>query len=204
MRFDLVAGERRLRAVQQLGLETVPCDVRDLSDGEVAALQLAENLMRKDLNPIEEAKGFRDVIRKNGFTLDRVAQMYGRNKSTISRSLKLLALPADIQEKVATGELPPRAARELARLDTEAEQQEALQQASEKTLTAEQTAKLVRGRIGSRTGPRSRTKTLSFATEHCKLAFANKDEGASYDHVEAALNEVLQEVQHRIKNQVKL
>ena len=203
-KFDLVAGERRLRAIQELGLEAVPCDVRDITDGGVAALQLAENLMRKDLNPIEEAKGFDDVIKKNSFTLSKVAKMYGRNKSTISRSLKLLELPAEIQEKVASGEVAPRAARELARLDSEAEQKETLQLASQKALTAEQTGGLVRGRKGSKTSPRSKAKTLTFDTDHGKLAITIKNDTATYEHVEAALQEALEEVQHRIKNRVTL
>jgi ParB family chromosome partitioning protein len=152
--FELVAGERRLRAVKHLGLEMVPCVVRQLKDGEVAALQLAENLMRKSLNPIEEANGFADVIKKNQFTLARVAKMFGRNKSTISRSLALLKLPADIQEQVASGALLPRAARELARLSSEKEQKHALQEAEDKSLTAQQTGGLVRRRIGTKRKPK--------------------------------------------------
>lgn len=199
--FELVAGERRLRAVKQLGLEMVPCVIRQVSDGEVATLQLAENLMRKALNPIEEAKGFDDVIKKNRLTLEQVAKMFGRNKSTVSRSLKLLELPLDIQRQVANGKVLPRAARELARLSTEKEQKQTLEQASKKELTAEQTGRLVRGRLGSKR--QAKKKSLTFDTEFGKLVITLA-KGATYDHVEAALKQATDEVSHRIKNGVIL
>lgn len=199
-KFDLVAGERRLRAAKQLRLETVPCDIRDLSDGEVASLQLAENLMRKDLNPIEEAKGFQDVIQRNRYTLAKVAKMYGRNKSTISRSIKLLELPADIQQKVASGEVPARAARELARLDSESEQKKALQRASEQKLTAEQTTSIVRKRVGSK----ARVRTLEFPTEFGTVLIKLSSGATTYDHVEEAFKQAMAEVQHRLENGITL
>ena len=157
--------------------------------------------MRKTLNPIEEAKGFEDVIKKNQFTLEKVARMYGRNKSTISRSLKLLKLPADIQQQVATGEVLPRAARELARLPSETEQKLAIKESENKSLTAEQTGILVRKRVASRRKPKS--KSLTFDTEFGKLVITlSKD--ATYDHVEAALKQATEEVKHRIENGITL
>lgn len=199
-KFDLVAGERRLRAAKELNLKNVPCDIREITDGEVAALQLAENLMRKNLNPIEEARGFDDVIKKNGFTLERVAKIYGRNKSTISRSLKLLELPEDIQQQVASGEVAPRAARELARLGSEDEQKETLEFATERKLTAEQTTKIVR----RRTGAGSRTRSLEFPTEFGVIVIKLNKEATTYDHVKAAFGLAMGEIQHRIDNDTKL
>lgn len=199
-KFDLVAGERRLRAAKQLRLETIPCDIRELSDGEVAALQLAENLMRKNLNPIEEAKGFQDVIERNKYTLTKVAKMYGRNKSTISRSLKLLELPADIQQKVANGDVPARAARELARLDSETEQKKTLEFATEQELTAEQTTKIIRRRTGAKT----KTRSLEFKTQYGTIAIKLSKDAKTYDHVEAAFQLAMEEIQHRLENDTKL
>ena len=156
--------------------------------------------MRKNLNPIEEARGFDDVIKKNGFTLAKVAKMYGRNKSTISRSLKLLELPEDIQLKVASGEVTARAARELARLDSEAEQKQTLEFATERKLTAEQTTKIVR----RRTGAGSRTRSLEFPTEFGVIVIKLNKQTTTYDHVKAAFDLAMGEIRHRIDNDTKL
>jgi len=102
-RFELIAGERRLRAATRLGWSTIPAFVRDVSDEQLLSLALVENLQRQDLNPIEEAEGYRQLISDFGLAHQQVAQAVGKDRSTITNALRLLALPEDVQRLVRDG-----------------------------------------------------------------------------------------------------
>ena len=112
-RFELIAGERRFRAASRLGWTTIPAFVRDVSDEQLLSLALVENLQREDLNPIEEAEGYRQLINDFGLAHQQVAQAVGKDRSTITNALRLLALPEEVQRLVRDGSLTLGHARAL-------------------------------------------------------------------------------------------
>jgi ParB family chromosome partitioning protein len=120
--YELVAGERRLRAARLAGLKTVPAIVRDLADAEALGLALVENLQREDLNAVEEAEAYRRLIEDFGLSQEDVAQRVGKDRSTVSNALRLLRLPPKILEDLAAGVLTEGHARALLALGRAADQ----------------------------------------------------------------------------------
>ncbi|MEP6741232.1 MAG: ParB/RepB/Spo0J family partition protein, partial [bacterium] len=112
-RFELIAGERRWRAAQRAGLTRVPTIVRNVSDDKVLELALIENIQREDLNPIEEARAYKNLIDTVGLTQEVVAERVGRDRSYVTNFLRLLRLPEDLQELVQAGRLSTGHARTL-------------------------------------------------------------------------------------------
>jgi ParB family chromosome partitioning protein len=111
--FEIVAGERRWRAAQKAALHTVPVIVRELSDPEAAEFALIENVQRTDLNPIEEATGYSELIEKFGYTQEQVAEVIGKSRSHLANTLRLLRLPASVQALLQDGRLTSGHARAL-------------------------------------------------------------------------------------------
>jgi ParB family chromosome partitioning protein len=111
--YEIVAGERRWRAAQRAGLHAVPVIVRDLSDQEVLELAIIENVQRADLNAIEEASGYRDLIERFGYTQDRLAEVIGKSRSHLANTLRLLRLPESVQVLVQHGKMTAGHARAL-------------------------------------------------------------------------------------------
>ena len=105
--YEIVAGERRWRAAQRASLHTVAVIVRDLSDLEVAEFALIENVQRSDLNAIEEAAGYQELIEKFGYTQEQLAEAIGKSRSHLANMLRLLKLPARVQALVRDGKLSP-------------------------------------------------------------------------------------------------
>lgn len=103
--YQIVAGERRWRAAGQAGLSEVPVVIRALSDSETQLFALVENLQRKDLNPLEQAEGIRDLINKYGFTQDQVAMRVGISRPAVTNVLRLLELPPKTAAMVRSGEI---------------------------------------------------------------------------------------------------
>lgn len=111
--FQIVAGERRYRAAQRASLKSVPVVVREVSDQEVLLLAMIENLQRSDLNPLEEAKGYRELIDKNGLTQDELGKALSKSRSSIANALRLLELPDEVQSMVYSGQLTAGHARAI-------------------------------------------------------------------------------------------
>ncbi|MBQ9809350.1 MAG: ParB/RepB/Spo0J family partition protein [Ruminococcus sp.] len=103
--YQIVAGERRWRAARMLGLEEVPVTIRELSDVETMQIAIIENLQRENLNPIEEAAGYNDLIENYGMTQDQVAKMVGRSRSAIANAVRLLALPERVLKMLEKGDI---------------------------------------------------------------------------------------------------
>jgi len=120
--YQLIAGERRWRAARQAGLERIPAIVREASDGESLELALVENLLREDLNPMEEAEAYRHLLSQFGWTQEQLAQRIGRDRTSIANALRLLKLPEEIQADLRGGRLTMGHARALLALTTTAEQ----------------------------------------------------------------------------------
>lgn len=119
--FEIVAGERRWRAAQMAQLHQVPVLVRDLDDIEVLEIAIIENIQRADLNSVEEAAGYRQLMDKFGHTQERLAEALGKSRSHIANLLRLLSLPEDVQEMVKEGQLSAGHARALITLDNASE-----------------------------------------------------------------------------------
>jgi len=141
--YQLVAGERRLRAAQAAGLERIPAVVRQLADRDQLELALVENLQREDLDPLETADAYRQLIDEFGFSQDELASRVGRARSTVANTLRLLDLAPGIQAAVADGRLTEGHGRALGGLATEL-QDRVLDSVIGQELSVRQTEELVR------------------------------------------------------------
>ncbi|HEX5435681.1 MAG TPA: ParB/RepB/Spo0J family partition protein [Gemmatimonadaceae bacterium] len=118
--YELVAGERRLRAASRIGWTEIPAVVRTLDDRTMLTLALVENLQRADLNPIDEAEGYQRLLSEFSLTQQQVAELIGKDRSTIANTLRLLALPSSVRRMVQAGQLTSGHARALLALGDEA------------------------------------------------------------------------------------
>jgi ParB family chromosome partitioning protein len=141
--YQLVAGERRLRAAQLAGLERIPAVVRQLADREQLELALVENLLRADLNPLEEAMAFRQLVDEFAFTQEQLATRLGRARSTVANTLRLLEMREAIRDAVADGRITEGHARAMAGLG-EPEEARLLALVVERGLSVRQTEELAR------------------------------------------------------------
>lgn len=103
--YQIVAGERRWRAARMLGLDEVPVNIRELSDSETMQIAIIENLQRENLNPVEEANGYNELIEKYGMTQDKVAKMVGRSRSSVANAIRILTLPESVLDMLEKGDL---------------------------------------------------------------------------------------------------
>lgn len=115
--YQLVAGERRWRAARMAGLTGVPAVIKELSEQEAMELALIENLQREDLNPIEEALGYQELMDAYGFTQEQVAKRVGKSRSAVANALRLISLPEEIRPMLEDGSLSAGHARALLSLD---------------------------------------------------------------------------------------
>ncbi|MBR3084229.1 MAG: ParB/RepB/Spo0J family partition protein [Oscillospiraceae bacterium] len=125
-RFELIAGERRLRAARLAGLREVPCIVMDVDMEQSGLIALIENIQRRDLDFLEEAEGIRQLIRLFGLSQEQVARRLGKSQSAVANKLRILRLPSDVLERLRSAGMGERHARALLRLDGEERQREAL------------------------------------------------------------------------------
>lgn len=116
--FQLVFGERRLRAAILAGMTAVPCEIADHTDEDLIEIGLAENIQRRDLTPLEEAQAFATLIAERGYSVRRLAERLGKDKGYVEDRLALLKAPAEVQQMVARRPDALRAAREIAKLDS--------------------------------------------------------------------------------------
>lgn len=142
--FELVAGERRWRVLRRLGWATAPTIVRSLSDEQMLVVALVENLQREDLGPLEEAVGYQQLIDGFGLTQKEVAKRVGRDRSTVSNSLRLLTLPAVIQGMLSDGALTAGHARAILSLERESDQVSLARLVAEKGLSVRETERRAR------------------------------------------------------------
>jgi len=150
-RFELIAGERRWRAAVKAGLSTVPVVVRQASDRDALQLALIENLQREDLNPIEEATGYRRLQDEFTWSQEEVAEKVGKSRPAVTNALRLLSLPSEVQQEVASGNLPAGQARALLGLQSEAVIITAYREVLARALSTRETEKLVRNlKLGRR------------------------------------------------------
>ena len=138
-RYELVAGERRLRAAKLAGLSEVPCILLDVGLEEASLLALIENLQRRDLDFIEEANGISPLIRMFGMSQEEAARRLGKSQSAVANKLRLLRLPQDVLDSLRSNGLTERHGRALLRLDSADKQRDALEQIIRRDMTVAMT-----------------------------------------------------------------
>jgi ParB family chromosome partitioning protein len=156
--YQLIAGERRVRAAQMAGLDHVPAIVRQLAKRDQLAVAIVENVQRSDLNPMEEANAFRQLGDEFGLSQDEIAKRIGRARSTVANTLRLLDLAPDVQEALSAGSISEGHARALAGAPT-ATQHQLLEAVIARGLSVRQTEELVRRLREERTPPSAAKKT---------------------------------------------
>ncbi len=142
--YQLVAGERRWRASRLAGLDEVPVVIREMSDQEAAELALIENLQREDLNPMEEALGYRTLMESYGLTQEETARAVNKSRPAVANALRLLHLPDAVAEQVAAGRLSAGHARAVLSFSTEAEQLAAAETAVSKGLSVRELERMAK------------------------------------------------------------
>ncbi len=143
-RYQLIAGERRWRAARLAGLATVPAIVKEATPQQVLELALVENIQRADLNPLEEAAAFYQLVQEFGLTQEQVAERVGKSRVAVTNTLRLLRLPAEVKQALADGTVQEGHARALLALPTPEAQVAALKTVIGKALSVRQTEELVR------------------------------------------------------------
>lgn len=176
--YELIAGERRLRAARRLQLERIPAILKEVADIDMLEISLIENIQREELNPIEEANAYERFVEEFKFTQDKIAQVLGKDKSTISNTIRLLSLPKKIQEYISKSTITAGHARPLLSLPTENEQLRVCNLIINKGLSVREAEKLV-----SRRASGSKKKEIK------------KDPG---------INDIASQLQHILGTRVKI
>lgn len=141
--YMLIAGERRLRAAILAGLDKVPAIIRDATEEEAGMIALVENIQRENLGYIEEAKAYKCLMEKYGFSQLELSERIGKNQSTISNKIRILNLPEDIQELLVDNRLTERHARALLKIDNDSIRRVIINKVIKNNLNVKQTEKLV-------------------------------------------------------------
>lgn len=189
--YQLVAGERRLRAVRHLGLPTIPAVVRELADEDLLELALIENLQREDLNAIEEALGYQRLIDELQYTHDRLSQRLGRNRTSITNALRLLMLPTSVRDMVSRGTLSAGHARALLGIASAAEIEATARYVIDMGLNVRKTEALVARKLRRRSTPRRRRGS-------------GAETQVAVDAVSSSLAEATQKLRRHLATQVRI
>lgn len=155
-RYQLLAGERRCRAAQLAGLEDIPALVKELSDREMMELSIVENLQREDLNPLDEARGYEQLMKQLGLTQEEVAQRVGRSRPHVANTLRLLQLPQALQELVSRETISAGHGRALLAVADPALQLSLAEMVIERGLNVRQTEELVKRHLAGHAASVSR------------------------------------------------
>ncbi|TLS35137.1 nucleoid occlusion protein [Pseudalkalibacillus caeni] len=161
-KFEIIAGERRWRAVTKLGWETMPAIVKEFNDSQTASIALIENLQREELTAVEEAMAYAKLIEIHGLTQESLAQRLGKGQSTIANKLRLLKLPEAVQNALLQKKITERHARALIALKDNKVQENLLEEIIENQLNVKQTEeRVVRLLEGKKKPPKPRRKSFS-------------------------------------------
>ena len=145
--FELIAGERRFRAAKELGYDQIPAIVKKVSDADSLEMALIENIQREELNPVEEANAYMELIEKFKFSQDEVSKAVGKDKSTISNTLRLLSLPRLIQDYISDNLISMGHAKAILSLPTERPKIRFAKRIIKKNLSVRQTEELVKVKL---------------------------------------------------------
>src|SRR3954447_5358349 len=207
-KYDLICGERRWRAAKLAGLATMSCVVTEgsIDAGELLALQLIENCLREDLRPIEQARAFKNLMDRSGWSGTRAPKPLGIPQPTVVRALALLELPEPVQERVEQGTLPPGTAYEIGKVHDPEIQQELAERVVSEGLNRTETMEAVRvaakrtpstlgkGRGAGRSRKVPTSRTLKAAG--CKITVEHR-KGVDDELLATALREALDQIENR-------
>lgn len=174
--YQLIAGERRWRASRMAGLTQVPVVIREMSDSEAMELALIENLQREDLNPIEEAEGFKLLMDTYSLTQEQAAERVGKSRPAVANALRLLSLPVKVVELLKEGKLSSGHARALIPLKDEKTMLEICKAIEEKDLSVRETERIVKNLLSEKKEKKEKTP---------------KKRDPYYDECELSIREVL-------------
>jgi len=147
--YTLIAGERRLRAAKQAGLERVPVTIRQSTSQELLEIAIVENVQRHDLNPLEEAVAFQRLMEEFGLTQQEVADRVGKSRTAVANTIRLADLPIEVRAAISNGDISEGHGRALLGLPDEARQAQALERVRKESLNVRQTEALVRDWVGA-------------------------------------------------------
>jgi ParB family chromosome partitioning protein len=159
--YQLIAGERRWRAAQLAGLTTVPAIIKEITSQQMLELALVENIQRADLNPLEEASAYRQLMDEFGLTQEEVAERVGKSRTAVANTVRLLRLPEDVKEALAADRISEGHARALLSLPTARLQRQALATIEKRGLNVRQAEALVRQMQAEPEEPASKSEPLS-------------------------------------------
>jgi len=145
--YELIVGERRYRAVKELGHKDIPAIVKEVNDADSLEMSLIENIQREELNPIEEANAYKELIEKFKFSQTEISQAVGKDNTTVSNTLRLLSLPAIIQNYIENNMLSMGHAKAILALNTEREKIRYAKKVIKKSLSVRQIEELIKARV---------------------------------------------------------
>ena len=160
--YELIAGERRFRAIQELGYEKIPAIIKNVNDADSLELALIENIQREELNPVEEAHAYMELLEKFNFSQDDISKAVGKNKSTVSNSLRILTLPKLIQEYISENNLSMGHAKAMLALPTERARIRFAKRIMKNSLSVRQAEELIKQRL-QKTGKKRPDKDAHLA-----------------------------------------
>lgn len=160
-KYEIIAGERRFRAMQKLGWDTAPVIIKEFNDAETASVALIENLQREELSPIEEAVAYSKLLELHQLTQEALAQRLGIGQSTVANKLRLLKLPDEVQEELLNKKITERHARALIPLKIPEKQIALLQEIIEKNYNVKQTEERVQKLLSTVNKPKPQRKAFS-------------------------------------------
>lgn len=166
--YELIAGERRLRAAKSLAKSKIPAVIKKLNDQEMAEIALIENLQRKDLNFLEEAKAYQQLLSEFNLTQKELAARVSKSQSTIANKLRLLKLSAKVQKNLLEKDLSERHGRALLKLDTDDKRLAVIKEISEQDLNVRETEKVIKNKLN----PVEKKKKIKHISDDLRL-FAN-------------------------------
>lgn len=194
-KYEIVAGERRFRASQLAGLDTIPAIVKELGDEVTLAVALIENIQRQELNPLEEAASYRELIDNYGYTQAKLAEKLGKSRVYVANTLRLLALPSDIQALIAKGSLTAGHGRALLMLEDAADRLLLATRVQEEGLSVRQTEALAK----NPTALHKATKKPVYPNKPAKLT---PPQPAPAD--ELLLNDIGEQLRQRLQTKVSV
>lgn len=165
-RFQIIAGERRWRAAQIAGLQKVPCVIRDVDEANMLEISLIENIQRQELNPIEEAIAYKNLLEKLNITQEEIARRVGKDRTSITNVLRLLKLPEEIQRLVEEEQLSMGHARALLSIDSMEDQKSLAAEIKIKNLSVREIEKLVKEKQEAKSNTVTKTERPSKTTDN--------------------------------------
>ena len=196
-RYELVAGERRWRALKQLEVNAVPVVLREVGDDEMLEVSLLENIQRENLTIIEEAQSYHDLLKIHDYTQEELAQRIGKDRSTITNLIRLLKLPSAIKNDLETGRITPGHARSILALPGETLQLEMRHRLLRQSWSVRDTERQVRLRLNSLSAnPETHGKKKVYSGDT-----TTEDSGAAQD---AQLKNLEEKLQHQLQTRVRI